>query len=112
MIRQHRVIASECRRVPLRKDELERNLVVHVAAPAAAARAGAGGCRDFARGPGRTEITTRVVSAEIAAAPLVRFPLTVVLVLLFTAIGTIGLGLFPNPVLNFILQPTLIGGLR
>ena len=54
----------------------------------------------------------REPSAEIAAAPLVRFPLTVVLVLLFTAIGTIGLGLFPNPVLNFILQPTLIGGLR
>src|SRR5271154_4598336 len=54
----------------------------------------------------------REPSAEIAAAPLVRFPITVFLVLLFTALGTIGLGLFPNQVLNFILQPTLIGGLR
>jgi NADH-quinone oxidoreductase subunit N len=54
----------------------------------------------------------REPNAEIAAAPLVRFPITVVLVLLFTAIGTVYLGLFPNQILNFILQPTLIGGLR
>src|SRR5277367_6215032 len=54
----------------------------------------------------------REPSAEIAAAPLVRFPATVVLVLLFTAISTVYLGVAPNQVLNFILQPTLIGGLR
>jgi NADH-quinone oxidoreductase subunit N len=51
-------------------------------------------------------------SEETAALPLVRFPLTVVLVLLITAGSTIYLGLFPNHVLNFILQPTLIGGLH
>ncbi len=54
----------------------------------------------------------REPSAEIAAAPLVNFPAAVVLVLLFTAISTVYLGLFPNQILNFILQPTLIGGLR
>jgi NADH-quinone oxidoreductase subunit N len=54
----------------------------------------------------------REPSAEIAAAPLVRFPITVFLVLLITAIGTVWLGVAPNQVLNFILQPTLIGGLR
>jgi NADH-quinone oxidoreductase subunit N len=54
----------------------------------------------------------REPSAEIAAAPLVRFPLTTILVLLITAISTVYLGLFPNQILNFILQPTLIGGLR
>src|SRR5271169_4763445 len=51
----------------------------------------------------------REPSAEMAAAPLVRFPITVVLVLLFTALGTVWLGVAPNQVLNFILQPTLIG---
>jgi NADH-quinone oxidoreductase subunit N len=54
----------------------------------------------------------REPSAEIAAGPLVRFPITVVLVLLVTAAGTVCLGLFPNRILNFILQPTLIGGVR
>jgi len=54
----------------------------------------------------------REPSEEIAAAPLVRFPATIVLVLLVTAISTVYLGLFPNQILNFILQPTLIGGLH
>ena len=54
----------------------------------------------------------REPSEEIAAAPLVRFPATIVLVLLITAISTVYLGLFPNQMLNFILQPTLIGGLH
>src|ERR1700730_1870302 len=65
MIRQRRVIASERRRVASRNDELERNLVVHFAAPAAAA-ARAGSRRDLARRPGRTEIAG-VVGAEITA---------------------------------------------
>jgi NADH-quinone oxidoreductase subunit N len=51
-------------------------------------------------------------SAELAAAPLAKFPLTVTIVLVITAASTVWLGLFPNQVLNFILQPTLIGGLR
>jgi NADH-quinone oxidoreductase subunit N len=51
-------------------------------------------------------------SAEIAAAPLVKFPASIVLVLLITAASTIYLGLFPNQILNFILQPTLIGNLH
>jgi NADH-quinone oxidoreductase subunit N len=54
----------------------------------------------------------REPSAEIAAAPLVQFPAAVVLVLIVTAASTVYLGLFPNQVLNFIRQPTLIGGLH
>src|SRR5271166_727748 len=54
----------------------------------------------------------REPSEEIAAAPLVQFPATIVLVLLVTAISTVYLGLFPNQILNFILQPTLIGNLH
>jgi len=54
----------------------------------------------------------RDTNAEIAALPLVRFPITVIIVLVVTAVGTVYLGLFPNKVLDFILQPTLIGGLR
>jgi hypothetical protein len=46
--------------------DLERNLVVHLATPAATTARAGSGC-DFARGPGRAEIATRVVSAEIAA---------------------------------------------
>src|ERR1700675_141063 len=49
-----------------RNDSSERNLIVHLAAPAAAARGGCG--RDFARRPGRTEITARVIGAEFTAA--------------------------------------------
>jgi NADH-quinone oxidoreductase subunit N len=47
-------------------------------------------------------------SAEAMAAAPVRFPFAVNLVLAITVIGTVYLGLFPNQVLNFILQPNLI----
>ncbi len=43
-----------------------------------------------------------------AALPIVRFPVTVNVVLAVTVIGTVYFGLFPNQVLNFILQPNLI----
>ncbi len=51
----------------------------------------------------------RESSAEAAAAKPVGFPLRVSLVLAFTVAGTLYFGLFPNQVLNFILQPTLLG---
>src|SRR5580698_780298 len=66
MIRQRRVIASERRLFAPRNDELERNLVVHFAAPAATA-ARAGRRRDLARRSGRTEFAAGVIGAEIAA---------------------------------------------
>jgi NADH-quinone oxidoreductase subunit N len=47
-------------------------------------------------------------SAELMAAPPVKFPVAVNLVLAIAAIGTVYFGLFPNQVLNFILQPNLI----
>jgi NADH-quinone oxidoreductase subunit N len=47
-------------------------------------------------------------SAEAMAVPAVRFPVAVNVVLAVTAIGTVYFGLFPNQVLNFILQPNLI----
>lgn len=47
-------------------------------------------------------------SAEAMAAAPVRFPVAVNVVLAVTAIGTVYFGLFPNQVLNFILQPNLI----
>ena len=47
-------------------------------------------------------------SAEAMAAAPTRFPVAVNLVLAITAIGTVYFGLFPNQVLNFILQPNLI----
>ncbi|HWZ25023.1 MAG TPA: NADH-quinone oxidoreductase subunit N [Verrucomicrobiae bacterium] len=47
-------------------------------------------------------------SAEAMAAAPVRFPIAVNVVLAVTAIGTVYFGLFPNQVLNFILQPNLI----
>jgi NADH-quinone oxidoreductase subunit N len=50
----------------------------------------------------------REASAEVMAAPPVRFPVAVNLVLAITVIGTVYFGLFPNQVLNFILQPNLI----
>jgi NADH-quinone oxidoreductase subunit N len=46
-------------------------------------------------------------AAAMATAP-VRFPVAVNVVLAITAIGTVYFGLFPNQVLNFILQPNLI----
>jgi NADH-quinone oxidoreductase subunit N len=48
-------------------------------------------------------------SAETTAEAPARFPLTVNLVLAITCVGTVLFGLFPNPVLNFILRPTLFG---
>ena len=54
----------------------------------------------------------REPSPEIAAAPLVAFPFSIVVVLLITAIATVALGVAPNPILRFILDPALIGNLR
>ena len=51
----------------------------------------------------------REPSAEAAAAGPVAFPLAVNTVLLVTFVGTILFGLYPNPVINFILRPNLLG---
>src|SRR5882724_10169810 len=51
----------------------------------------------------------RESSAEAAALGPVSFPFGVNVVLLITVAGTILFGLYPNPVINFILQPTLLG---
>jgi NADH-quinone oxidoreductase subunit N len=51
----------------------------------------------------------REPSAEAASAAPVGFPLTVNVVLAVTAIGTVFIGVMPNAVLNFILQPSLFG---
>jgi NADH-quinone oxidoreductase subunit N len=51
----------------------------------------------------------REASAEHTSAPRVSFPLTVNVVLAVTAIGTILFGVMPNPVINFILKPSLFG---
>lgn len=51
----------------------------------------------------------REPSAEAAATAPLSFPLTVNAVLAVTAIGTILLGVMPNPVINFVLQPNLFG---
>jgi NADH-quinone oxidoreductase subunit N len=51
----------------------------------------------------------RESSAEAKSLAPVGFPLTVSFVLAFTVVGTLYFGLFPNQVLNFILQPTLLG---
>src|SRR6266436_3054163 len=51
----------------------------------------------------------RESSAEAAALGPVRFPLGVSVVLFVTFAGTILFGVYPNPVLKFILQPTLLG---
>ena len=51
----------------------------------------------------------REPSAQAATADPVGFPLTVNVVLAITAVGTILFGLMPNPVIHFILQPTLLG---
>lgn len=49
----------------------------------------------------------REPSAEAAALGPVRFPLVVNAVLLITFVGTILFGVYPNPVIRFILQPNL-----
>jgi NADH-quinone oxidoreductase subunit N len=51
----------------------------------------------------------REPSAEAATAAPVGFPLVVNVVLAVTAIGTIFFGVMPNVILNFILQPNLLG---
>src|SRR5437870_4132886 len=51
----------------------------------------------------------RESTAEATALGPVRFPLGVNVVLLITVVGTILFGLYPNPVIQFILQPTLLG---
>src|SRR6202521_5149197 len=51
----------------------------------------------------------REPSAETASSAPMRFPLTVNLVLSVAAAGTIYFGLFPNQVLNFVLQTNLLG---
>ena len=44
-----------------------------------------------------------------AALAAVRFPVSVSVVLLITFVGTILFGVYPNPVINFILRPNLLG---
>src|SRR6266699_2197959 len=51
----------------------------------------------------------REPSAEAAAAGPVPFPIGVSVVLLITFVGTILFGVYPNPVINFILRPNLLG---
>ena len=51
----------------------------------------------------------REPSPEAATFGPVRFPLGVNAVLLITFVGTILFGVYPNPVINFILQPNLLG---
>ena len=51
----------------------------------------------------------REPSAEAATVGPVPFPFGVNAVLLITFVGTILFGLYPNPVINFILRPTLLG---
>ena len=51
----------------------------------------------------------REPSAEAAALGPVQFPFGVNLALLITFAGTILFGVYPNPVINFILQPNLLG---
>src|SRR5947208_3712875 len=50
----------------------------------------------------------REPSAEAAAAGPVPFPIGVNAVLLITFVGTILFGVYPNPVINFILRPSLL----
>jgi NADH-quinone oxidoreductase subunit N len=51
----------------------------------------------------------RELSAESAALGPVQFPIGVNAVLLITFAGTILFGVYPNPVINFILRPNLFG---
>jgi len=54
----------------------------------------------------------REPSAETASVGAMPFPISVNVVLLLTAAGTIYFGLYPNHALGFLLQKTLIGGIR
>jgi NADH-quinone oxidoreductase subunit N len=51
----------------------------------------------------------REPSAEAAALPPAPFPVGVNAVLLITFVGTILFGVYPNPVIRFILRPNLFG---
>jgi NADH-quinone oxidoreductase subunit N len=51
----------------------------------------------------------REPSAETASSAPMRFPLSINLVLAVAAAGTVYFGLFPNQVLNFVLQNNLLG---
>src|SRR5215475_11672823 len=51
----------------------------------------------------------REPSPEAAAVGPVPFPISVNAVLIITFVGTILFGLYPNPVINFILRPNLLG---
>ena len=51
----------------------------------------------------------REPSAEATAAGPVALPLGVTAALLITFVGTILFGVYPNPVINFILRPNLLG---
>src|SRR5437870_796259 len=51
----------------------------------------------------------REPSAEATALGAVRFPVGASVVLVVTFVGTILFGVYPNPVIRFILQPTLLG---
>jgi NADH-quinone oxidoreductase subunit N len=51
----------------------------------------------------------REPSAEAVALGAVPFPVGVSVVLLVTFVGTILFGVYPNPVIQFVLQPTLLG---
>jgi NADH-quinone oxidoreductase subunit N len=51
----------------------------------------------------------RESSPEAAAAAPIGIPLSVSVVLAVTAIGTILFGVMPNPVINFLLRPSLFG---
>ena len=51
-------------------------------------------------------------SGEAATIEPVRFPLTVNIVLLVSALGTVYFGLFPGQTLNFLLHRALIAGVR
>jgi NADH-quinone oxidoreductase subunit N len=51
----------------------------------------------------------REPSTDAASAAPVNFPLPVNVVLAVTAVGTILLGVLPNTVINFVLQPALFG---
>jgi hypothetical protein len=51
----------------------------------------------------------REPDAKAAPVAVIGFPLTINVVLTVTALGTVYFGLFPNQVLNFVLQSNLLG---
>src|SRR5579862_1965717 len=63
---------------------------------------------DAAHGHGEHAETAHA-EAPLTVAPLTPIPLPVNIVLLVSAVGTVYFGLFPNQVLNFVLQSNLLG---